>query len=148
MREFIKNLSNLKVDKIIAGGSNGSIVLMDISNESTKYVIYIYCSWRLSLENEVITTWNDESISSDSIFVVQMKKLEGDTIESVHMHILGDLELTFESGKRLNIFSDISSNSVESDNVENWSLCNVITNKCYSLNNYFKIVEEIYDSNQ
>ncbi|HEX8575600.1 MAG TPA: hypothetical protein VF677_04830 [Flavobacterium sp.] len=138
---IINILNNAKVDKIIAGGSNGSIILIDLVKECNKYVIYIYCAWRVSFNNKVLTGWNDK----ESIFVNKLKELQEDIIIEVTSNVLGDFNLLFKSGKKLDVFCDITSNIEESSMEENWSLCDILNNNCYNFTNHFILLQEPYD---
>lgn len=143
--DYIKNIGNKKIDKVIAGGSNGSIILFDLVDDlAKKSVLYVYCAWRLSLNNKVLTGSNDDSEASKSVFVVELKKLENDIIKKVFSNPLGDFTLEFNSGKKLDVFSDITSNGDKDDIRENWVVCSVSENVCYNFTNRFDFNQESY----
>ena len=144
MINFFKDIKNSKIEKIIAGGSNGSILLIDIVSNNNKYVLYIYCTWRLSFDNIVLTGSNDNSTSKRTTFVVELKKLEEDTIVKVLANPLGDFSLVFNSDKRLDVFCDITSNGGDDDVRENWTVCNISENQCNSFTNHFQLLKEVY----
>lgn len=144
MMDCIKKLQNNKVDKIVAGGSNGSIILIDLIEHLDKNILYIYCAWRLSLNNKILTGSNDNSNSNDTIFVAEIKKLENDIVKKVYTHSLGDFTLEFNSGKKLDVFSDITSNGGTDEVRENWVICDVSNNICHNFTNRFNFYKETY----
>tara|TARA_B110000093_G_scaffold153868_1_gene169840 strand:- start:76 stop:513 length:438 start_codon:yes stop_codon:yes gene_type:complete len=145
MIDCIKKLENKRVDKIIAGGSNGSIILLDLVDSLEKNVLYVYSAWRLSLNNKILTGSNDDSESNESVFVVELKKLENDIVKKTFTNVLGDFALEFSSGKKLDVFSDITSNGGSDDVRENWVVCNISKNICYNFTNRFDFYEESYN---
>lgn len=142
--DCIRKLQSKKVDKIIAGGSNGSIILIDFIENSDKNVLYVYSAWRLSHNNKILTGSNDNPESDDTVFVVELEKLENDIVKSVYTHPLGDFTLEFDSGKKLDVFCDITSNGGNDEVRENWVLCEVSKNVCYNFTNRFSFYKESY----
>jgi hypothetical protein len=141
---IIEKLKDAKIEKIIAGGSNGSIVLIDLAKGTDKYVLYIYCTWRLSFIDKVLTGWND----IDTVFVTELNKLENDIITEVILNSLGDFTLLFQSGIKLDVFCDITSNINDTSMDENWSFCDISKNQCYNFTNQFSFLIEPYDGNK
>ncbi len=141
--DIIKEIKAAKIDKIIAGGANGSIILFDLIKGSDKYVLYIYCTWRLSLSDKILTGWND----SDTIFVKELHKLKGEIINVVTSSELGDFTLFFINGIKLEVFCDITSNIEDTSIEENWSLCNISKNQCYNFTNNFTFFTELFEEN-
>lgn len=135
------NIKGAKIEKIIAGGSNGSIILMDLIKDNKKYVLYVYCTWRLSFDNKITTGWNDK----DTFFVVELNKLVNDIIDGITSNSLGDFALIFKSGIKLDVFCDITSNINDSAMDENWSLCDISKNQCYNFTNQFSFLVEPYE---
>ena len=138
---IINDLKEGKINKVIAGGGNGSIVLIDIIKGDDKFVLYLYCTWRMSFYDNVLTGWND----SDTVIVTELKKLQNDIIEEVISNLLGDFTLIFKSGIKLDVFCDITSNIENTSIEENWSLCDVSKNKCYNFTNKFSFFSEHYE---
>ena len=145
MMNYIKTLQNKRVNKIIAGGSNGSIILIDLIENLDKHILYVYCTWRLSLNNKILTGSNDNSDSDNTVFVIELKKLENELIEKVSISSLGDFTLVFNSGKKLDVFCDITSNGGNDEIRENWVICNVSKNICHNFTNRFDFYEESYN---
>lgn len=144
MINSLTEIKNASITKVIAGGSNGSIVLIDFKTKDANYVLYIYCAWRLSNKGKVLTGSNDNSETSDSVYVHELTNLDGDIINKISSNDLGDFSLFFKSGRELAVFCDITSNGFVDEKRDNWTLCNVSENMCFSLTNYFDFYKEPY----
>ncbi|MCR9262576.1 MAG: hypothetical protein NXH86_00375 [Flavobacteriaceae bacterium] len=138
------NIKNAEVTKVIAGGGNGSILLIDFETRIEKYVIYIYCTWRLTLKINALSSSVDNLENPSSLSVVELKKLVGDTIIEISANELGDFSIFLKSGKRLDVFCDITSTDDSEENRENWTLCNINKNECYSYTHRFDFYKESY----
>ena len=138
---IVKDIKEAKIEKIIAGGSNGSIILIDLVKDNYKYVIYIYCTWRLSLDNKILAGWND----IDTVFVPELKKITNDIIDNVTLNALGDFTLLFKSGIKLDVFCDITCNINDTSINENWTFCDISKNQCYNFTNQFSFLVEPYE---
>lgn len=138
---IVNDIKEAKIEKIIAGGSNGSIILIDLIKDNNKYVLYVYCAWRLSFDDKILTGWND----IDIVFVTELKKLENDMIDNITLNSLGDFTLLFKSGIKLDVFCDITSNINNTSIDENWSFCDISKNQCYNFTNQFSFLVEPYE---
>jgi len=133
-----KKLLQVNVDK-----STGSIFSIDIGNEliqikkkgmifhEGEYIIMVYCSWRLlnTISNIPVTGWHEDSAPNGALNV-GLKTLVNDTIKEVGVTDCFDLEIIFESGKRLDIFCDLTTH-VDADT--NWFF--KANGKYYSISN-------------
>ncbi|MBA3986750.1 MAG: hypothetical protein H0X63_09315 [Flavobacteriales bacterium] len=97
------------------------------------------------MDLKVLTGCNDDSEERDSIFVVELMKLEKDIVENVIIKEMGDFTVYFSSGKRLDVFCDITSSRECSEERENWTLCNVKDNNCYNFTDKFDFKKEPYN---
>lgn len=141
----IKEIKGLEIIKVIAGGGNGSIVVLDIESDNNKYTLFIYCCWRMTLNDKVIIGWNDDIISEDSSSLKILRSIKNSTIIDIEENDYGDFNLHLSNDKKLQIFCDITSNGNKDDINENWSLCDIKNNKCYNFNNRYDIVLGSYE---
>lgn len=147
---MIKNkfdqLEGALVVKIIAGGGNGSILLMEIQKGHIEYIIYIYCVWRLFVfdSKRTIIGWNDDLTDLDSNSIKQLKSIENSFISNVKINEHGDFVLSFDNESKLSVFCDITSDGEKAELEDNWTLCDTVQNVCYNFNNRFNIVTTKY----
>lgn len=134
-----------KVDKVIAGGGNGSIILFEfVANQNEILIFYIYCTWRLSKHGKILVGWNDNSENDNSNFVLNLKQIENTNVSFFEINELGDIEIEFDNGMKLSVFSDITSDNGLNEEDNNWSICDVNKNMCYNFTNFFEIKNENY----
>ena len=123
--------------EVIAGGSNGSLITLSINDCR----IFISCAWRLFKNEVAITGWHEESIEQDSPLVSGIKKIEGLRFTSYAFHSPFDFDLCFEDGFTLSVFAD---NTSMSEVDENWTVCDVSSNKCYTLSNEYILIAQVF----
>ncbi|MEM0942129.1 MAG: hypothetical protein AAF600_20555 [Bacteroidota bacterium] len=129
-------------EEVIAGGSNGAIIVINIGG---KIDVFISCAWRLFRNDTQITGWHEESVEKTSPLVSGIKKLEGLKFVSCSFHSEFDFDLCFEGGFTLSVFAD---NTAKSRIDENWAVCDISSNKCYTLSNEYALSEDVYDDPQ
>lgn len=140
---ILQSLLGKQINKVIAGGSNGSIIILDIGND--EFSLFIYCSWRISKENEVLSSSTENNDSKTGNLTIEAKKIQGEEIVSIITTDLFDLQLVFKSGKVLSVFADITTNGYDSDAMdENWSLADKRNNIAYTISNTFKVITTSY----
>lgn len=142
IQDVISKLSGKQITKTISGGSNGSVIVLDIG--ISEFSLTVNCVWRLEMEDRVITGWNESNNSINGVMTKEIKQLKGDIIKSVRISTFFDLYLEFSSGKKLNIFCDVTPNYQPSDYDENWSLCSIKSNDCKIINNDFAVITTTY----
>jgi hypothetical protein len=145
LKKVLSLLNSQKVSKVIAGGSNGSIIILDIDN---RYSLCVYCVWRLEHGDKVLTGWNESNDSKSGNLTLGIKKLEGDTIKRIYVNQFYDLQISFYSGKVLNIFCDITPKYEPEECDENWSLADIIKNEVYTITKSYLIATELYSKNE
>jgi len=139
---LIKGIEGKEITKVIAGGSNGSIVVLRIGEE--EFSLFIKCIWRLEDESNILTGWNESNDAEHGNLTLQMKKLSGDFIKSTELSGFYDLKLHFLSGKTLNIFCDVTPHYEPEDYDENWLLCDIKGNRSYVVKKDFLIADRPY----
>jgi len=144
IKKILNTIINGRITNVIKGGSNGSIILLEIKSNEKQYILYIYCSWRLSIMNKILTGSNEDATDINSRYHKEMKMLEDDVIENMVINNLGDFSVNFKSKKVLDVFCDLTYRDNDGNLIENWTLCNVSENKCYNFTNNFSISEEFY----
>jgi len=147
---LMQGLVGKQILKVNAGGSTGSIFCLEIGEtlkvklingrEVTEgdFSIMIYSSWRLDNFEmlQPITSWQEDS-GLEGKMTSSLKDLLNDVIEKVSLTSFYDLDIQFRSGKRLAVFSDLTSNQ-EMDT--NWFFRD--REKYYSVNKFFELVVE------
>jgi hypothetical protein len=141
MKRLVEQLVDRAITEVIAGGSNGSIVLLEVD---FKFLLSIYCAWRLEGEGKILTGWNDSNDPVSGQLTIEIKKLAGDKIEHVSISEFNDLTISFSSGKVLNVFCDITSHIYSEALDENWCLCDMESNFCLIVNKDQEIIEQPY----
>lgn len=148
--EFSDKLAGLvgkKVKKVNVGGSTGSIFVIDFcethnsedeTKETIKEYIMVKSSWRLDdITNACpITGWQEDS-DTDGVMTLRLKSLNDDIISRIEVTAFNDLEIFFESGKRLFVFCDITPYVIGD---YNWFLGTSEAN--YSVNTNLKCIRE------
>lgn len=117
-RAKLADLVGARVKQVNAGGSTGSVFVLDfcenipsgqeVSVKSKGYIM-VKCSWRLddAINHRPITGWQEDS-SVDGVMTLRLKSLSDDIVSRIEISPFNDLELYFQSGKRLFIFCDIT----------------------------------------
>lgn len=105
--KLVSNLSGQSVSKVISGGGNGSIIVLDIGNP-VKYCIYVHCTWRLEKGQNILSGWNESADPDNGALTLNTKALEGELIEKVILNSFYDLHIYFKSSKRLRACLEIS----------------------------------------
>ena len=132
----IKYIVNKQLTELIAGGGGGSILTLCFGKSFT---FFIYCSWRLSFGDIVITGCHEGSSDANSPMVKGIKKIEGLILTDYIFFSDFDFSLIFNNGMQLSVFSDNTKNGMLD---ENWSFCNKENNQCVTLNSEFvRIIE-------
>ena len=58
--DIIDKINNSQVTEVISGGSNGSMIILKLQNLQNKiFSLFIYCTWRLEMETNVLTGNNE-----------------------------------------------------------------------------------------
>ena len=128
--EFSK-LKGCTIKDVVLGSLNSSIIELVIENiEKEEVFLMIYCSWRLSNADKILTGWNDKFASEDTNFCKQLKGIIGHTIIDAKIGALKDIDFQLDS-KRLFVFSDLFSSDIDDVN-PNWDFCIPSKNICYS----------------
>jgi hypothetical protein len=127
--ELEKSVGKL-VTSVIAGGSNGSIIILDFG--VNEFSLFVYSSWRISHQGQILATSQDNNAPLTGVITVQAKELTDDKIKKIELGPFVDLKITFESSKMLDIFSDLAKDDITN---QNWSYANKKENVCYNANN-------------
>lgn len=139
LENTLDSLLGLPVFKIVAGGSNGSIIILYFGERKSQKSLSIYCSWRLSKDNEVLTGSNE---SSRTRIPKSLKKLKNLHLAKFVVSSLYDLTLEFTDGICLNIFCDITAYYPQKNYNENWYLADDSQNIVFTITNKFEIVKD------
>ncbi|UVI32920.1 hypothetical protein [Paenibacillus spongiae] len=130
--EIVRSMIGAAVNEVIAGGSNGSMVVIELDHN---YVLFLYCCWRMNDADSVLCGWNDQESC-----LVRIKELEGDTVLTVDVGAFYDIVIKFASGRELRVMCDITP-GCEDGQEENWSICNKQANICYVVDKQFQLIE-------
>lgn len=135
----IEKLAGKKVWDFRLGESTGSIISFECGEEiecenggneerksEGKYSFMIYCSWKISNADKIITSWKDDIV----LLKEGVLKLENLTISSIFIKESFDMLIEFEKGYRLQVFCD---EGINSDFDCNWFFRD--SRKYYSINN-------------
>ena len=143
IKSTVSQLLKKKIIEVIAGGSNGSIVVFCLGEETITHTLQVRCVWRLEHLNEVIAGWNDSPDPQAGNLKRQMKLLEGDYVEAIDISSFYDLAIDFRSSKKLRIFCDITPNA-DMQSCDNWYVCDRQINRCISIDKNLQEVETHY----
>lgn len=143
LNKTISKIINLKVSKVIAGGSNGSTVIIDVDKG---YSIFIFCSWRYISKDNIVVTWNDSSDALKGKIPLYLKSLLNLSIKKITIINQFDLHIKFSNDAVLIIFSDLNKSSSSID--ENWCFADIKNNECYNLTNEFKLTISKFDESR
>jgi hypothetical protein len=143
---FMKLLVGTEITKVIAGGSNGSIILLDLKDDSDNmFVLFIYCAWRITHAKQVIGT-STSDINNEKI-LSRIKSITNEHITDIDVNKFNDFSLHFSNDYRLDVFCDNAKKDIEYP-VDNWTLCNIKENTCCTFNSEFKFTYESYNNNK
>jgi hypothetical protein len=135
--EILNRMKGQTITEVIAGGSNGSIVILEVDKEIS---VFIYCAWRLYTNNTVVT-WNDYLVEGTGLSYV--RGLLNSRISNVERLNEFDLKVTFGNKRTLTVFSDLSISSTTIE--DNWFVADKPNNNCYILNSKFEFVMSKYN---
>lgn len=136
---LLDNLINLKVSKVIAGGGNGSTIVLFVND---CYSIFIFCCWRYVSSDNKIVTWNDSPDALVGEIPVYLKQILNIGIKKIALVNNFDLCIEFYNGASLMIFSELT---VSSGIEENWCLADIKSNECFNMTNEFCLTLSKYD---
>lgn len=142
LKDIISKINGRKITEVICGGSNGSIILLIIDGS---IILTINCVWRLSNKEQVLASWNENDNNPKSNFVLQLKSLKNDLIETFEKSQFYDLTIKFKSGKELIVFCDLNKFYDENYFDNNWEICDKKLNSCICINRDYQEDLEIYD---
>jgi hypothetical protein len=131
------------ITDVIAGGANGSIINLEIDH---RYLLTIYCVWRLERAPIVLTGSNESPDLLNGDIPREMKKLLHDEVESVFVSDLYDLKVRFTSSTVLSVFCDVTPHYTPVDYDENWTFCDQQENSCFVINQDFQVTMSKYRS--
>ena len=136
MINISEKMTNSKIEEVIAGGSNGSIVIFITKNDIS---LDIRCAWRLFEKGKVLISSNQSDVSPNSYYKKTLDRLLNLKIINISFSKVMDVTINFEDELSLESFCDVVEpfNSV-TDN-ENWTICDKNLNICYSINLKFEI---------
>jgi hypothetical protein len=140
--QLLQDLRSKEVTEVVAGGGNGSVIILKIGQN--EFSIFVKCAWRLQNERSVLTGWNEPNNAENGNLTLYIKNLLGDVISGTELSKFFDLKLRFISGKTLDIFCDVTPNYEPEFYDENWLLCDIKANVCYTVSKDFLIVESNY----
>jgi hypothetical protein len=134
-----------KVTLSESGGSTGSLWLIDFENNTS---FYIYCTWRIEQNNQVLATSNDDISPVIGRLTRSVKELEGNKLISFNISEQYDLTLCFENNYIVRVFCDISYSETDNDGAydTNWDFSIPNQDLVISINNYFEIKTDKYYS--
>lgn len=141
MKRIVEQLIGRKITKVTAGGSNGSIIILEIDS---RFVLFVYCAWRLELGERILTGWNDCNDPISGVLTQEIKKLNDNSIRDVSLSAFFDLKINFSDNKTLNVFVDITSHMSQEASDENWSVCDTKNDRCLTVNKDQMVIEQSY----
>lgn len=142
VEDILTKLTGKKVTEVIAGGSNGSIVVLNFGE--SEFCLFVKCVWRLEQVNTIITGWNESNDAVNGNMTKKIKELTDDVIRNTELNNFYDLKLHFISGKTLNVFSDVTPYYEPDDYDENWVICDIQSNVCYAVSKDFTIATSVF----
>ena len=141
INDILNRIQNKQISEVIAGGSNGSIILLLIGDQ--EFSLSVYCTWRLEHKDEVITGWNETNDPVSGDLTRNIIKLTGTKIIKIELKKFYDLILQFDNKFTLRIFCDLTPNLYK-ESTENWTIADKIGDKVYVITNKFVIEEHKY----
>ncbi|MEY5041704.1 MAG: hypothetical protein RLZZ414_1252 [Bacteroidota bacterium] len=144
LRNIISSFIGCKINKLIAGGENGSIIIIE-TNHSDEAYFEIGCSWRLRKNNLCLCT----SIDTPSKIKQQINIVYNLKISNIILRACNDLVIHFENDISIDVFCDQTNDaaivSVYDYIAENWSIIFPKQNKCYTIDGEMEIIESSYE---
>ncbi len=141
--DVLSKISGKRVVKVIAGGSNGSIIVLKIGEE--EFSIFIKCVWRMEHKGKVIAGWNESNDAINGNLTIQAKALTGETIDKIEISELYDLRIHFSGGKMFNVFCDVTPNYEPELYDENWVISDITENISYVASKDFELLTRPYE---
>lgn len=81
--------------------------------EEGEYIFFVLCSWRVMDGRRILASSLDEP-AADGPMIVTLKNLAGTTVTDTSVKREGlDVSLGFDDGKRLDVFSDHTTRSIQ-----------------------------------
>jgi hypothetical protein len=145
INETLFGIINSNVILSKSGGSTGSLWLIDFDNKTS---LYIYCTWRIEHNDNILTTSNDDTTPITGLLTKTVRELEGKKLIAFDLSKQYDLTLKFEDDYCVKIFCDISYSETENGGTydTNWDLSMPDNDLVISISNYFKINKSKYYS--
>jgi len=145
INEILLSTINSKVILSKSGGSTGSLWLIDFENKTS---FYIYCTWRIEHNNQVLASSNDDSTAIVGRLTRSVKELEGNKLISFNLTKQYDLTLCFENDFSVKVFCDISYSQTDNGGTydTNWDISIPDRDLVISINNYFNVIVGKYNS--
>ena len=139
---ILRRLPGKQINEVTAGGSNGSIIILQIG--IADFCLFVKCVWRLQKLDKVLTGWNESNLPIVGNLTKQINELTTDVITKVETSDFFDLQIHFVSGKALNIFCDVTPKYEPDYYDENWVICDIKANICYTIKKDFSITTSVY----
>ena len=145
INEMLLLTINSKVTLSKSGGCVGSLWLIDFDNNTS---FYIYCTWRIEHNNQVLASSNDDSTAIVGRLTRSVKELEGNKLISFNLTKQYDLTLCFENDFSVKVFCDISYSQTDNGGTydTNWDISIPDRDLVISINNYFNVIVGKYNS--
>ena len=144
--KMVNLLKGQKVEKVISGGSNGSMLVFNFG-ENDDYCVFVYCVWRLEQKKKILSGWNESCDAKTGNLTLQTRALKNEIVKDVILTDFFDLKILFNSGKVLNVFCDVTAEYEPQSYDMNWCVCDIRNNICYSVNRSSVIVTDKYSGN-
>lgn len=139
----LSKMVGLELQEVIAGGSNGSVVVLRFGR--SQFTMFVYSVWRLEYKGKIISGWNESNDAINGTLTKAVKSIQLQTLKSYSISEFYDLRLSFSNEMILNIFCDITPNYEPSHYDKNWMCCDIKANICYIVNKDFKVELTEYD---
>jgi hypothetical protein len=145
LKKYLDNLKSCTIIKSSAGGGAGSIILIELNNNTGVFnTLWIECAWRIENKNKVVATSADNIEAVTGLIARSVKMLEGKIIDSIKLTPFYDLCIKFTDGFCLRTFC-VFSYDYEFDG--NWYLAIPEWDLTYEITKHFKIKKGKYNSN-
>jgi len=138
IKNYLEKIKSLDIIKSTSGGGAGSILKIEFENF---YNLFIYCTWRVEKNDEVLATSNDNSEAIIGRIPQKVKMFENKKVLSFELSNQFDLELKIEENYCLKIFCDVSYWGTEDGGTydSNWELGVPDEDLYFKINNHFGI---------
>lgn len=133
---FLENSVNKKVIESVLEENLAWIIRFEDDSD-----FYVFCSWRLAKENEVLALFLDCLVPVGIERIEQnIKHIEGKSLRSIEVSDFYDLVLHFDEGYCVEIFCDASYYGTEDGRnyCANWDYDNPSLNKWLRITNFFE----------